>query len=175
MSFEISSVVAIASEITQAIQSSALFTVLVWFLGLYTIVLFADVVMLLILRDIPGDLRKTLYGAKRPIVSQSKFHKRWKAIEGRLASGNPSQYKVAVLEADALAEEMLSGIGFKGANMGERLSVVNEGQIAAIEDLRFGHAMRNRVIQDPAFSLTQKDAEDVLGRYRKFFEELELF
>jgi hypothetical protein len=174
MSFETSSVVAIVSGIMQALQSSALFTALVWFLGFYTIILFADVVMLLILRDIPGDLKKTLYGGKRPLISQSKFQKRWKSIGSRLSTGNPSQYKAAILEADALAEEMLAGIGFDGANMGERLAAVGEGQLAALDDLRFGHAMRNRIIQDPAFALSREEAEEILGRYGRFFAELEL-
>ncbi len=174
MSFDLSSVIVIATAAFQAIQSSALFTVLVWFLGIYAVVLFADVVMLLILRDIPGDLKKTIYGAKRPIVAQSKFQKRWDGIEARLRTGNPSQYKAAILEADALAEEMLSGIGYEGANMGERLAAVREGQIGALEDLRLGHAMRNRIIQDPAFALSREEAETALVRYRRFFEELEL-
>lgn len=174
MSFDLSSVIVIATAAFQAIQSSALFTMLVWFLGLYAVVLFADVVMLLILRDIPSDLKKTLYGAKRPIVAQSKFQRRWDGIETRLRTGNPSQYKAAVLEADALAEEMLSGAGFDGANMGERLAAVREGQIESLEDLRLGHAMRNRIIQDPAFALSMEEAEAALGRYRRFFGELEL-
>ncbi len=175
MSFDPSSVVVVFGAISQFIQSSAVFTALIWFLGFYTIVLFADMVMLLILRDIPGDLKKTLYGAKRPLVSQSKFQKRWNGIESRIHTGNPSQYKAAILEADALAEEMLSGIGFEGANMGERLAAVHEGQVATLEDLRVGHAMRNRIIQDPAFALSREEAEAALGRYRAFFEELELF
>lgn len=174
MSFDLSSVIVIATAAFQAIQSSALFTMLVWFLGLYAVVLFADVVMLLILRDIPSDLKKTLYGAKRPIVAQSKFQRRWDGIETRLRTGNPSQYKAAVLEADALAEEMLSGAGFDGVNMGERLAAVREGQIESLEDLRLGHAMRNRIIQDPAFALSMEEAEAALGRYRRFFGELEL-
>jgi hypothetical protein len=175
MSFDPSSVVAGVVAIFQVIQSSAIFTALVWFFGLYTIVLFADVVMLLILRDISSDLKKTLYGANRPLVSQPKFQKRWEGIERRIHTGNPSQYKAAILEADALAEEMLSGIGFEGANMGERLAAIREGQITALEDLRVGHAMRNRIIQDPAFACSQEEAEVALGRYRAFFEELELF
>lgn len=175
MSFDISSLTAVIVAVFQTIQSSALFTALVWFLGSYAVVLFADVVMLLILRDIPGDLKKTLYGAARPLVAQSKFQRRWSGIEARLRTGNPSQYKAAVLETDTLAEEMLSGIGFEGSNMGERLSAVREGQIVALGDLRAGHATRNRIIQDPAFALSREEAEAVLGRYRKFFEELELF
>jgi len=175
MSFDASFLLPLIVTTADAIQSSALFTMAVWFLGFYTIVLFLDVVMLLFLRDISGDLKKTLYGAKRPLLSQSKFQKRWATIETRLGSENASQYKAAILEADALADEMLSGIGFSGANMGERLSSIQDGQIAALSDLRAGHAMRNRIIQDPAFSLSRDEAETVLSQFRKFFEELELF
>lgn len=174
MSFDASFLLPLIATTVDAIQSSALFTMAVWFLGFYTIVLFLDVVMLLFLRDISGDLKKTLYGAKRPIVAQSKFQRRWDGIETRLRTGNPSQYKAAVLEADALAEEMLSGAGFDGVNMGERLAAVREGQIESLEDLRLGHAMRNRIIQDPAFALSMEEAEAALGRYRRFFGELEL-
>ncbi|MBP9751243.1 MAG: hypothetical protein KBD19_00085 [Candidatus Moranbacteria bacterium] len=175
MSPDHSSTIATVVAMFQAIQSSALFTALVWFLGLYTLVLFADIIMLLILRDIPSDLKKTLYGAKRPIVSQSRFQKRWSGIEARLLTENPSQYKAAVLEADALAEEMLAGIGVGGSNMGERLAAVREGQIVRLGELREGHMMRNRIIQDPAFALSREEADTTLEKYRKFFDELELF
>ena len=174
MSSDIPSIVVTLTAVLHAIQSSAFFTALVWFLGIYSIVLFADVVMLLFLRDIPGDLKKTLYGATRPMVSQSKFHRRWKGIGDRILTGNPSQYKAAILEADALAEEMLSGSGFDGANMGERLASIDDGQLLSLGDLREGHAIRNRIIQDPAFVLSKEEAEATLGWYRKFFEELEL-
>lgn len=175
MSFDPVSAVSVADAIFRTIQSSAVFVALTWFLGLYGLVLLADVIMLLILRDIPGDLKKTIYGATRPLVSQSKFQKRWKNIEARLSMGNPSQYKAAILEADSLAEEMLSGIGFEGANMGERLATVREGQVVTLGDLRSGHAMRNRIIQDPALVLSVEEARETLDRYRGFFEELELF
>jgi len=175
MPSDLSSIFAVIVAIFQAVQSSVLFMAVSWFLGGYTIVLFADVVMLLFLRDIPSDLKKTLYGATRPIVSHSKFQKRWSGIEARLATGNQSQYKAAILEADALAEEMLSGIGFEGANMGERLASVSDGQIVSIRDLREGHAVRNRIIQDPSFVFEKEEAGEVLSRYQKFFEELELF
>lgn len=175
MSFDLSPTIPVLMTMLHAIQSSALYGTLVWFLGVYAIVLFADLVMLLVLRDIPGNLKTTLYGTKRPMVSISKFNKRWKNIESRMSSENASQYKAAILEADALAEEMLSGIGYGGANMGERLASVGEGQIASLGDLRSGHAIRNRIIQDPMFVLSAEETLVILGYYRKFFEELELF
>jgi hypothetical protein len=157
-----------------ALQSSALFRAFEIFLGVYALVLLVDVILLTALRDIRADIKKTFYGTKRPMVSAGKTEKRWQAILARIGSGNPSQYKVAVLEADALADEMLKGIGYAGANMKERLAQMKEGEILAAEQLKAAHAIRNRIIQDPDFTLAKEEAEVFLKQYEALFNELEL-
>src|SRR5512133_970002 len=82
------------------------------FLFVYVVVLLADLIMLLILRGISGDIKKTLFGATRPFISKSKAIIRWEKILERLKEKNLSQYKVAILEADAFAEEIVSGMGY---------------------------------------------------------------
>ncbi len=158
----------------QAIQASTLFKAFEIFLGVYALVLLVDVILLVALRDIRSDLMKTLYGAKRPIVTQGKTERRWAEILARLERGNPSQYKAAILEADAFADEMLKGIGYAGQNMKERLAQMKAGEILAAEGLRAAHTVRNRIIQDPDFSLEKEAAEAVLNQYAAFFNELEL-
>ena len=120
----------------QALQASTLFKAFEIFLGVYALVLLIDVILLVALRDMKSDLMKALYGAKRPIVSQGKTEKRWSDILARLESGNPSQYKAAVLEADAFADEMLKGIGYAGTNMKERLAQMKDGEVLAAEQLK---------------------------------------
>lgn len=176
MQSDISSLIGVAGGIWESVRSSALFGALTFFLGAYALVVLVDVILLLFLRDIPSDLKNTLYGSRRPmVISSSKFMKRWEAVSARLSSGNPSQYKVAILEADAIAEEMLGGIGYDGSNMKERLDAVRPGQIAALENLRAGHDVRNRIIRDPSFAVSREETESILNGYRGFFEELELF
>ena len=158
----------------QALQASTLFKAFEIFLGVYALVLLIDVILLVALRDMKSDLMKALYGAKRPIVSQGKTEKRWSDILARLESGNPSQYKAAVLEADAFADEMLKGIGYAGTNMKERLAQMKDGEVLAAEQLKAAHAVRNRIIQDPDFSLAKEEAGAILKQYEVFFNELEL-
>ncbi len=174
MSETFSVIIGIVATIWEAIASSALFSVLVIFLAIYSLVIIADLVLLLILRDIPSDMKKTLYGGNRPAISPSKFAKRWEAIFQRVSSKNPSQYKVAILEADALAQEILLGLGYEGENMKERLDSVQPGHIASLPELMAGHAVRNRIIQEANFSLSKEEAKLFLEGYRKFFIELEL-
>lgn len=146
-----------------------------FFLFVYVSVLLADIVLLIILRGISSDLKKTLYGADRPLMRRSSVIKRWEKILAGLESGNPSQYKVSVLEADTLADEVLGGIGYRGATMGEKLSNVKEGQIETRDALVSAHEVRNRIVHEADFVLSREEAENLLHMYRKFFDEMELF
>lgn len=171
---DLSSLLLVIEAFRESVTSSAVFSMLTVFLGVYAGVLLIDVILLFFLRDVWSDLKKTMYGTQRPLISPSKFMKRWKAIVARVHSKNPSQYKVAVLEADALAEEMLGEIGYEGSNMKERLEKINSGQIISLERLRTGHEIRNRIIRDPSFTLSFEEVESILSGYRSFFDELEL-
>lgn len=156
-------------------EQSIFFATLKFFLLVYVGVLFVDIVLLLILRGISGDLKTALYGAERPLVSTNKMIKRWEAIRDRLESDQPFQYKVAVLEADALANEVLDGIGYKGATMAEQLSLVKGGQLETKELLLEAHEVRNQIVHDVEYVLSREDAKKYLDDYQKFFDEVELF
>ncbi|MEI8097058.1 MAG: hypothetical protein WCG73_03050, partial [Candidatus Moraniibacteriota bacterium] len=145
------------------------------FLFVYVVVLFADIVMLLMLKGISSDIKKTLYGTKRPILSKSKAITRWEKILDRLKNTNPSQYKVAILEADAFAEEIFAGMGYAGHTMAEKLDSVHEGQIETKDLLVEAHQIRNRIIHETDFALSREEAEKWLENYRAFFDEMELF
>ncbi|MDD2766579.1 MAG: hypothetical protein PHH40_02300 [Candidatus Moranbacteria bacterium] len=146
-----------------------------FFLFVYVVVLFADVVMLLILRGVSGDIKKTLFGTTRPLISKSKSIIRWEKILARLGDANPSQYKVAVLEADAFAEEIVSGMGYTGETMADKLASVHPGQIENRERLIDAHQIRNRIIHEADFVMSREEAKSCLESYEAFFREMELF
>jgi len=166
----------LATKVANFFAHSFLFSFLKFFLFVYSAVLLADVVLLLILRGVSSDIKQILYGtSSRPLVSKNAIPKRWEGILARLDSENPSQYKVAILEADALAEEILSSMGYKGGNMTEKLDSVWGGQLETKDLLTEAHDIRNKVVHEEDFTLSQEDALRWLQNYRKFFEELELF
>ncbi|MEO8128671.1 MAG: hypothetical protein ABI822_16335 [Bryobacteraceae bacterium] len=145
------------------------------FLFIYVGVLFVDIVLLLILKGLSSDLKTALYGTERPLASKNTLIKRFEAILARLDTDNPSQYKVALLEADAFADEILDGIGYKGVTMTEKLLQVQGGQLQTKEILAAAHEARNQIVHDPKFILSREEAKQYLEGYRKFFDEVELF
>ena len=157
------------------ITNSAVFTVLKFFLVIYSIVLIANVVMLLCMRGIIENLKVQMYGTTRPMMKKNEATAKWNGVEKRLESDNASHYKVAILEADHFADELLKESGFDGANMGERLANMNPGQLVSYEGLKEAHEVRNRIVNEPAFTLDRSEAKELLEKYKALLVELELF
>jgi len=157
------------------VVDSALFTVLKFFLIIYSLVLIANTVMLLLMRGVAENLKVQMYGTTRPLIKKNEATSKWQAVERRLESDNPSHYKAAVLEADQFCDELLKESGFDGENMSERLANMHPGQLQSYDGLRTAHETRNRIVNEPAFTLDRAEAEDLLAKYKALLVELELF
>lgn len=143
------------------------------FLGVYTVVLFIDIVLLMMMRGIGSNIRTGLRGSDIPLVSPSKMLKRWNKVKLRLHTESETQFKVAILEADAIADEILKGIGYEGINMGERLAQIKPAQLDGLEELVNAHKVRNHIVHDPNFTVGKETANEVIEVYENFLKYLE--
>jgi len=143
------------------------------FLGMYVAILIVDLILLLVLRGMGGEIRTGLKGMNIPTTSPSKMQKRWAKVLARLESDDVSQYKVAVIEADAIADEMLKGIGYEGNTMSERLAHVKPHQLDGLEELLGAHQIRNRIVHEADFALDKKAAHETIKVYENFLRYLE--
>lgn len=161
----------------QRVEGLAIVRTVKFLLFIYIVVLFIDVALLLSFRGVTRDLRMNLLGTdQRPLFSgrARQTGRRWEKIFARLSSGDTSQYKAAILEADALADTVMGASRWAGTNLSERIASVPEGQIESIGSLREAHAVRNQIVNDAEFVIDHEEAERVLGLYAQFLEEMEL-
>jgi hypothetical protein len=165
----------IGQNIVQFFSSSFLVAAVKFFLFVYIVVLFIDIVLLLVFRGVSSDIKKTLFGTHRPLLLRSTAISRSEKILDRLKSNNPSQYKAAILEADAFADEILAGSGYKGATMTEKLESVQESRLETRNLLMEAHLVRNRIVNEVDLVLSREETEKWLAAYRAFFTEAELF
>jgi hypothetical protein len=168
------SVIAIGELAYRAVEHSALFSLVVFLLKVYSAVLLIDFVLIIFNRDLASDIKKTRYGTVRPLISYAGANKKWKGIIGKLDTGNASYYKAAILEADSFIDRLLSQMGYEGRNFQERLDAIPEGQVVSVPVLREAHEVRNRIIREADFEISQEEANETLGKYRKFLDELNL-
>jgi len=164
----------IGQSVTGFFAHSFFIAAVKFFLFVYVLVLLVDLAILLILRGVSTDLKKTFFGSERPLLRRSTIISRWEKILSYLQDDNQSQYKVAILEADAFADEILSGIGYKGATMAEKIIGIHDGQLETKDELAAAHQIRNRIVYEKDFALSLEDTQKLLDTYRKFFDELEL-
>ena len=154
------------------------FFLLVKFLaGIYVIILFVDIVLLLIKVGLGGSLRSTWTGMNIPqefTTKKKKARKVWQDIRKKMESNNETDYKVAVIEADAFIDDLISRMGYSGDNFGERLANIPTNHIVNIEGMKQAHEVRNRIIHDENFAVSKEDAERVLGQFEELLKSYQV-
>ena len=59
---------------------------------------------------------------------------RFADIEKHIASDNPNDWKLAIIEADIVLDEALKKLGYNGVSLGERLKGISPGQLTCLDD-----------------------------------------
>jgi hypothetical protein len=103
-----------------------------------------------------------------------KYEKEWRRIMGYLDQATEDAYKLAIIEADNLIDQILKRMGIAGTNIEERLKNASPGQIPNLEKIRSAHQLRNNIVHDPALRLSLDQAKEVLSDYEKTLKGLEL-
>lgn len=97
---------------------------------------------------------------------------KWQQILKRLESHNPPDWKLAIIEAENLLEEVLTRLGFGGESFGERLEKITIDQLPSLFVLKEVHQTRNNIIHDPDYRLEQDKAKESTLVYGRCLQEL---
>lgn len=151
--------------------NSGFFSVVKFVLGVYSVVLLADIILMLFQRGLKGDWKDTWVGMNVPselTISKGRFRKKWQKISDKINNSNESLWKVAIIEADKEIDSLIERMGYAGENMTERLSRIKPGQIEGIANLQKAHETRNRIIHEGGYKLNQEEAKQIFGYYEDF-------
>jgi len=110
----------------------------------------------------------------RPFGVNRTF-KQWVKISKRLEPGKAGDYKMSLIEADSLLDDVLKRMGFKGENMKERLEQIDAKTLPDIESIKKANKLRNSIIYDSDYDLSLDKAKETLRIYEKALRDLELF
>ncbi len=96
----------------------------------------------------------------------------WLEVEGKINSVNPSDWRLAILEADILLFEMLEQMGLPGQNLGEKLKSADASFFSTINEAWQAHKVRNIIAhQGAGYQLSYNEARKTIDLYRRVFEE----
>lgn len=162
-----------------AFSDTAVFFVIKMLLGIYVVVLLADIILLLVQRGLSGNIREGFtVGMNIPLeltTRKKKTKLRWGAIKKRLEKQEEKEFKIAIIEADEMIGDLVKRLGYPGENLGEVFQNVPEAQIESISKLKKAHEIKNRIVQDEGFSVSLELAKETLGYFEEFLDEFEIF
>lgn len=97
---------------------------------------------------------------------------RWQGVLKHLESLNESEWRVAVIEADKLIDEILTQKGFMGESVAEKLSEIDRGQMKSIDRFWEAHKTRNRIVHKFDYKIEQSEARKMISYYEEALVEL---
>ncbi len=105
---------------------------------------------------------------------KEKKNDKWEKILEHIASENPNDWRLAIIEADIILDEMVKSMGYQGESLGERLKRVEQSDFNSIEAAWEAHKVRNRIAHSGSdFVLTQREARRIISLYEQVFREFE--
>ena len=107
-------------------------------------------------------------------VSRRRAIKGWRQIQKRLWSREQNQWKLAILEADHILNEILKMSGYLGPNLEEKLELITSAQLTNVEDVKRVHQIRHKIASDPSFEISFEETKEIIGIYKESFKELNL-
>lgn len=115
------------------------------------------------------------YRARAVSVSATALvpkNEQWKRVEELATSERPSDWRVAILEADVMLDTMVTGMGYLGDNLGGRLRAIDKSDLRSLDQAWEAHKVRNQIAHGGGdFILTQREARRVIELYRVVFTE----
>jgi hypothetical protein len=123
---------------------------------------------------------KELYGAKVPLESidgkkTEAKNERWEQVVKHINSTNQGDWRLAIIEADLILEEMLRAQGYHGDSIGEMLKGVERSDMTTLDFAWEAHKTRNEVVHSGSgYLLNERDAKRIISLYEAVFREFEM-
>lgn len=100
---------------------------------------------------------------------------RWRKVLEHVESADPANWRMAILEADIILDEMLDRQKYDGETIGEKLKQVEKSDFLTIDNAWEAHKIRNQIAHEGSeFMISQREARRVIGLFESVFKEFYL-
>ena len=97
---------------------------------------------------------------------------RWNRVLEHSNSEDEHQWRLAILEADIMLNELLDLQGYKGETMAEKLKQVSKSNFNSVDDAWEAHKMRNKVAHEGVeYRIDEREKNRVINLYERVFKE----
>ncbi len=108
-------------------------------------------------------------------MGMGKLIKQWNKIIERLESGSEDEYKVAILEAEEMLDNILKRLNYPGDTLKERLDKLSPVTISDKRGVEVACETRNKIVYDPNYRLSLDEAKETLDYFGQALKDLQVF
>lgn len=99
-------------------------------------------------------------------------NEKWKKILEHLFSINENDWRLSIIEADAMLFELLSTLGFKGESLGDKLKSADRETFHNLTSAWEVHNIRNKIAHEgSSFVISHHEAKRVIAIYEDIFKD----
>ncbi len=110
---------------------------------------------------------------KVKFIKQDPKRERWENIKKHFHSQNPSEWRVAIIDADVMLEDMVTSFGYTNGSFGEKLKSVKREHNPWLDDAWYVHILRNKLAHEGAsYHLSEREAYQAMKIYENLFYSL---
>lgn len=121
---------------------------------------------------VDADAPRFLTVASPDAAEEVRDHHRWNHIRELIESGEQSDWRQAIIEADIMLDDLLTQLGYQGASLGEKLRAVDPSKFRTLEEAWDAHKVRNQIAhQGSSYPLTDHLAYRTILHYENVFKE----
>lgn len=107
-----------------------------------------------------------------PQIERGRFAGKWERVIEKSRSKIPSDWKLAVIEADKLLDSALKLMGYTGDTMGDRLKQLDVLHFPDLNNFWAAHKIRNRIVHNPDYDIIQDEFNFALKTYEGALRDL---
>ena len=93
----------------------------------------------------------------------------------QMSTGTPESWRLAILEADIMLNELLDLQAYKGETMADKMKQVDRANFNTIDLAWEAHKVRNRIAHEGAeHEINAREARRVIDLYERVFKEFRI-
>lgn len=103
-----------------------------------------------------------------------KYTEKWEKVLEHTHSDNPADWRLAIIEADVMLEDLLKALGYHGDGVGELLKAVEPEDMLTLDNALEAHKVRNRIAHSGSdFELNERETKRIISLFESSFREFQ--
>ncbi|MCA9352045.1 hypothetical protein KC866_01515 [Patescibacteria group bacterium] len=117
------------------------------------------------------DRREEHFNVHEQLIS-SPQRERWDSIRGMFSSSNPTDWRMAIIDADSMLEDLVTQMGHQGDSFGEKLMSLRDDGVSWTDAAWDVHLLRNKLAHEGSgYPLSDREAFRAYKIYENILSE----